>query len=113
MRVVVSKSVQLTSRYLICLYQFPVHGDQEQKINYYLTAGVHNSPTVWYKILGVYTIKDLDIHFSYISSSQPILEQLLNLPVVHVMNIEAVMMLTIRCVRNNTHTMTEVRSEWV
>ena len=44
MRVVVSKSVQLTSRYLICLYQFPVHGDQEQKIDYYLTAGAHNSP---------------------------------------------------------------------
>ena len=27
MQVVVSKSVQSTSRYLICLYQFPVHGD--------------------------------------------------------------------------------------
>src|SRR6266540_2880552 len=26
-------------RYLIHLYQFPVHGDREQKIDYYLTAG--------------------------------------------------------------------------
>src|SRR6266545_5043501 len=94
MRVVVSKLVQLTSRYLICLYQFPVHGDQEQKIDYYLTAGVHNSPAAWYKILRVYAIKDfiilLGIHFSYVLSSQPILELLLNLPIIHVMNIEAV-----------------------
>ena len=29
------------------------------------------------------------IHFSYVSSSQPILELLLNLPIIHVMNVEA------------------------
>src|SRR6266540_3281330 len=93
MRVVVSKLVQLTLRYLICLYQFPVHGDREQKINYYLTAGVHNSPAAWYKILEVYAIGDfvlLGIPFSGILSSQPILELLLNLSVIHVMNVKAV-----------------------
>ena len=93
MRVVVLKSVWLTSRYLIRLYQFPVHGDWEQKINYYLTAGAHNSPTAWYKILEVYAIEDfvvlLGFCFGYILSSQPILELLLNLPVVHVTNVEA------------------------
>src|SRR6266511_1376512 len=94
MRVVVSKSVQSTSRYLIRLYQFLVHGDREQKINYYLAAGAHNSPAAWYKILKVYTIEDfiilLSIRFGYVLSSQPILELLLNLPIVHVMNIEVV-----------------------
>src|SRR6266540_3397751 len=88
------KLVQSTSRYLICLYQFPVHGDQEQKIDYYLIAGAHNSPAAWYKILGVYAIEDfivlLSIHFSYVSSSQSILELLLNLPVIHVSNVKAV-----------------------
>src|SRR6266511_78198 len=92
MRVVVLKLVQLTSRYLICLHQFPVHGDREHKIDYYLTAGVHNSPTAWYKILEVYDIEGfvvlLSIYFGNISNSQSILELLLNLPVVHVRNVE-------------------------
>ena len=93
MRVVVSKLVQSTSMYLICLYQFPVHGDQEQKIDYYLTVGAYNSLAAWYIILQVYTIEDfivlLCIRFGNVSSSQPILELLLNLPIIHVMNVEA------------------------
>src|SRR6266511_2120462 len=87
---VVSKSGQSTSRYLIHLYQFPVHGDQGQKIDYYLTVGAYNSPAVWYKILEIYAIEDfivlLGIHFGDISSSQPILELLLNLSIIHKMN---------------------------
>jgi len=94
MRVAISKLVQTTSRYLIRLYHFLVHGDREQKINYYLTVGVYNSSAVWYKILKVYTIEDfvvlLSIHFGDVSSSQPILKLLLNLSVIHVTNIKVV-----------------------
>src|SRR6266540_4300370 len=92
-RIVASKLVQLALRYLIRLYQFPAHGDREQKIDYYLTVGAYNSPTVWYKILGVYTIWNfivlLSIHFSDASSCQPILKLLLDLPIIHEANVEA------------------------
>ena len=64
-----------------------------EMLQYYLTAGAYNSPTAWYKILGVYTIWNfivlLSIHFSDASSCQPILKLLLDLPIIHEANVEA------------------------